>query len=101
MINKVDLDKLLKSKKISQRTYDKVTIAKQIIERKYNLKNIKNLEINTIFSKIDSLDISQSQKDQIKQEIYTQESSKFRRLREKQTIRDYTSIAIIGRGAFG
>ena len=101
MINKVDLDKLLKSKKISQRTYDKVTIAKQIIERKYNLKNIKNLEINTIFSKIDSLDISQSQKEQIKQEIYTQESSKFRRLREKQTIRDYTSIAIIGRGAFG
>ena len=101
MINKVDLDKLLKSKKISQRTYDKVTIAKQIIERKYNLKNIKNEEINQIFSKINSLDISDSQKEQIKQEIYSQESNKYRKLREKQSIRDYISLAIIGRGAFG
>ena len=101
MINKVDLDKLLKSKKISQSTYDKVTIAKQIIEQKYNLKNIKNTEMNQIFSKIDSLNISQSQKEQIKQEIHSQESAKYRKLREKQSIRDYTSLAIIGRGAFG
>ena len=101
MINKVDLDKLLKSKKISQSTYDKVTIAKQIIEQKYNLKNIKNSEMNQIFSKIDSLNISQSQKEQIKQEIHSQESAKYRKLREKQSIRDYTSLAIIGRGAFG
>ena len=101
MINKVDLDKLLKSKKISQSTYDKVTIAKQIIEQKYNLKNIKNSEMNQIFSKIDSLSISQSQKEQIKQEIHSQESAKYRKLREKQSIRDYTSLAIIGRGAFG
>jgi serine/threonine kinase 38 len=101
MINKVDLDKLLKSKKISQSTYDKVTIAKQIIEQKYNMKNIKNTEMNQIFSKIDSLNISQSQKEQIKQEIHSQESAKYRKLREKQSIRDYTSLAIIGRGAFG
>ena len=101
MINKVDLDKLLKSKKISQSTYDKVTIAKQIIEQKYNMKNIKNSEMNQIFSKIDSLNISQSQKEQIKQEIHSQESAKYRKLREKQSIRDYTSLAIIGRGAFG
>ena len=101
MINKVDLDKLLKSKKISQSTYDKVIIAKQIIEQKYNMKNIKNSEMNQIFSKIDSLNISQSQKEQIKQEIHSQESAKYRKLREKQSIRDYTSLAIIGRGAFG
>ena len=49
MINKVDLDKLLKSKKISQRTYDKVIIAKQIIEHKYNLKNIKNTGSWSVF----------------------------------------------------
>ena len=101
MINKVDLEKLLKSKKISQRTYDKVTIAKQIIERKYNLKNLKNFEMNTIFSRIDSLDISDTKKEEIKQEILSQETAKYRKLREKQSIRDYTSIAIIGRGAFG
>ena len=101
MINKVDLDKLLKSKKISQRTYDKVVIAKQIIEHKYNLKNIKNAEMNIVFSKIDLLNITPSLKEQIKQEIHSQESSKFRKLREKQSIRDYISLAIIGRGAFG
>ena len=101
MINKVDLDKLLKSKKISQRTYDKVTIAKQIIERKYNLKSLKNHELNTIFSKIDSLNISESKKEEIKQEILAQEAAKHRKLREKQSIRDYISLAIIGRGAFG
>ena len=101
MINKVDLDKLLKYKKISQQTYDKVTIAKQIIERKYNLKTIKNTEMNEIFSKINSLNILPSQKEQIKQEIHSQESAKFRKLREKQSIRDYISLSIIGRGAFG
>ena len=101
MINKVDLEKLLKSKKISQRTFDKVTIAKQIIERKYNLKTIQNEEMNQIFSKLNSLNISESQKEQIKQEIHSQESAKYRKLREKQSIRDYVSLAIIGRGAFG
>ena len=101
MMNKMDLDKLLKAKKISQLTYDKVIIAKQAIERKYNLKNIKNTEINTIFSKINSLNISPMQKEQIKQDIYTQESAKYRKQREKQSIRDYKSLAIIGRGAFG
>ena len=101
MLDRVDLMKLLKSKTISQRTYDKVIIAKQIIERKYNLKNIKNLEMNSIFSKIDSLNVSTQKKDQIRQEILSQEAAKYRKLREKQSIRDYTSLAIIGRGAFG
>ena len=101
MLDRVDLMKLLKSKTISQRTYDKVIIAKQIIERKYNLKNIKNLEMNSIFSKIDSLNVSTQKKEQIRQEILSQEAAKYRKLREKQSIRDYTSLAIIGRGAFG
>ena len=101
MVDRVDLIKLLKSKVISQRTYDKVIIAKQLIERKYNLKNIKNIEMNSIFSKIDSLNISTKKKEQKRQEILSQEAAKYRKLREKQTIRDYNSIAIIGRGAFG
>ena len=101
MIQKDELEKLLKNKKISQRTFDKVTIAKQIIERKYNLQETKYLEWNNIIEKINSLDISESQKDKIKQEIYNQEVTKYRKAREKQTIRDYESLAIIGRGAFG
>ena len=101
MFKKVNLEKLLKDKKISQRTFDKVTIAKQIIERKYNLQGTRYLEWNNIIEKINSLDISNDQKDKIKQEIYNQEVTKYRKAREKQSIRDYESISIIGRGAFG
>ena len=101
MINKLTLEELLKNEKISQRTYDKAKIAKQIIERKYNLKFIKNTEWNYIIEKINSLDLNEDEKDKIKLEIISQESSKSRFFREKQTIRDYESIAIIGRGAFG
>ena len=101
MIPKVSLEKLLKEEQISQRTYDKVTIAKQIIERKYNLQGSKYTEWNNIIDKINSLDISEEQKDKIKQEIYNQEVTKYRKAREKQSIRDYESLSIIGRGAFG
>ena len=101
MINKVSLEELLKEKRISQRTYDKAKIAKQIIERKYNLQDIKSAEWSYIIEKINSLDLSVEEKEKIKQEIFTLESSKYRFHREKQTIRDYESITIIGRGAFG
>ena len=42
----VALEQLLKEHKISQRTYDKVIVAKKYIERRYNLKTVKNLEWN-------------------------------------------------------
>ncbi len=101
MIQRANLEKLLKEKRISQRTFDKVTIAKQIIERKYNLQGMKYAEWNNIIDKINSLDISNEHKDKIKQEIYNQEVTKYRKAREKQSIRDYESLSIIGRGAFG
>ena len=101
MINKLSLEELLKKEKISQRTYDKAKIAKQIIERKYNLQFIKNTEWNYIIEKINSLDLNEEEKEKIKQEIISQESSRYRFFREKQTIRNYESISIIGRGAFG
>ena len=101
MINRVSLEELLKEKRISQRTYDKAKIAKQLIERKYNLKDIKSAEWGVILEKINSLDLSEKEKEKIKKEIFTQESSKYRFFREKQIIRDYESITIIGRGAFG
>ena len=95
------LEKLLKKKKITQNTYDKVTIAKKYIERKYNLKTYKNQQWKNLLEKIDSLDLSESKKNKIKKEIFNQELQKLRKNREKQTIRDYESLAIIGRGAFG
>ena len=94
MIHSVSLEKLLKQKKISQRTFDKVTIAKQIIERKYNFKGQKNNEWNGIIEKINTLDISESEKEQIKQKIFNQEVIKYRKARERQSIRDYESLAI-------
>jgi serine/threonine kinase 38 len=94
------LEQLLKEHKISQRTYDKVIVAKKYIERRYNLKTVKNLEWNEIINRIDSLTICDKEKQKIKKEIYKQEMIKSRKSREKQSIRDYESLAIIGRGAF-
>ena len=101
MEKEISLKQLLKEHKISQRTYDKVIVAKKYIERRYNLKTIKNLEWNEIINKIDSLKICDKEKQKIKKEIYKQEMIKSRKSREKQSIHDYESIAIIGRGAFG
>ena len=101
MKQEIPLEQLLKEHKISQRTYDKVIIAKNYIERKYNLKTAKNMEWNEIINQINSLQICPEEKQKVKQEIYKREMVKFRKAREKQTIRDYESIAIIGRGAFG
>ena len=100
-LENVSLDQLLKNGKISQRTFDKTTIAKTYIERKYNLKNTKNMEWNEIMQKIDSLKVSDAQKEKIKAEMNERLFSKFRRQREKLTIRNYESLSIIGRGAFG
>ena len=38
------LDQLLNENIISQRTYDKVIVAKNYIERRYNLQTAKNME---------------------------------------------------------
>ena len=101
MEQKIPLEQLLKEHKITQRTYDKVIVAKNYIERKYNLQAAKNMEWNEIMNNINSLQICSEEKQKIKKEIYNQEVAKFRKAREKQSIRDYESIAIIGRGAFG
>ena len=101
MNKEIPLEQLLKEHKISQRTFDKVKVAKQYIEHKYNLQTAKNLEWNEIINRINSLDICEKEKQKIKKELYKQEMIKSRKSREKQSIQDYESIAIIGRGAFG
>ena len=95
------LDTLLKSKKISQRTYDRVKVAKEYIENKYNLKSVISTKWSNVIQKIKNLNINESQKQQIIDEINQIESQKSRKIREKQTIREYESLKIIGRGAFG
>ena len=100
-MQEIPLEQLLKEHIISQRTYDKVIVAKNYIERRYNLQTAKNKEWNEILEHINLLQICPEEKQKIKKEIYNQEVIKYRKAREKQTIRDYESLAIIGRGAFG
>ena len=96
-----NLDELLKKHKISQRTYDRVTVAKEYIEQKYNLKSIINTKWNEVLQKINNLNINGEDKNRIINEINSQVCQKFRKNREKQSIHEYESISIIGRGAFG
>ena len=95
------LEQLLQENKISQRTYDKVILSKQYIERKYNLKSKKNIELQNFLSELNSHNINQSQINDIKNEIFLNQKEKYRKMREKQSIREYESLSIIGRGAFG
>ena len=98
---KPTLEMLLKSKKISQRTYDRVKVAKEYIENKYNLKSVLSTKWSNILQKIQNLNINETQKLKIINEINEIEIQKSRKIREKQTIREYESLQIIGRGAFG
>ena len=101
MMTTKTLEQLLKENKISQRTYDKVVLSKQYIERKYNFKSQKNLELKNFFSELNLSKVSQSKLDNIKKELYEKQTINYRKLREKQSIREYESLSIIGRGAFG
>ena len=101
MFKQLPLETLLKNKKINQRTYDKVKIGKEYLEKKYNLIHSKSNEINEIIAKINSLDISNDEKQKMLSDLGHAESEELRKNRIKQTIRDYESIKIIGRGAFG
>ena len=95
------LEILLQQKKISQTTYDKALSAKKYIERKYNLIKLKTIENDVIEEKINSSNISLENKNEIKKEIRNKEKLHLQKKREKLTIFDYESLAIIGRGAFG
>lgn len=101
MMTTKTLEQLLKENKISQRTYDKVILSKQYIERKYNLKSQNNMELKNFFSQLNLYNVNQSKLNIIKKEIYEKQTENYRKLREKQSIREYESLSIIGRGAFG
>jgi len=50
---------------------------------------------------MDELNCTETEKQKIKSEFFHKESEFLREKRKKKTIREYDSIAIIGRGAFG
>ena len=98
MFKQILLESLLK--KICQRTYYKVKIAKEYIERKYNLKSSKSKELNALVKKIFCFSSFEISKEFMLSKFRHEEPKKNRR---KQTIWDYIIIKIfllIGRGAF-
>ena len=58
MDQKPSLEILLKQKKISQKTYDRVKVAKEYIENKYNLKSVLTTKWSNILPKIQNLNIN-------------------------------------------
>lgn len=100
-VSKESIESLVKKKKISQLTYLRVMNAKKYIERKYNMKKIKNLQNVIINQKIQNSNLSTPQKEEIKNALVEKETLRLRKLREKYTIYDYEHISIIGKGAFG
>ena len=99
--NNLPLETLLEKKNINQFTYEKVILAKKYIERKYNLIKIRKIENEVIKEKLNNTNIPKEKKEEILNEIEKKEKNRLKKIREKLTIFDYESLAIIGRGAFG
>lgn len=87
------------------KTYERVKIAKSYIEKKYKLKKQdeeeKKQEWQQIISKLEESNFSKIEKDIIKQNLLKYEGENLRNARKKNSIYQFESLAIIGRGAFG
>ena len=99
------LEEVLDQNKINQQTYDRVKIAKEYIEKKYKSKknqwNEKQIEWETFNNKIEELELCDIEVNKIKKEILKKDAVDLRVLRTKQSILNYKSLSIIGKGAFG
>ena len=90
---------------VNAETRAKVEIAKKYIEQKYQ----KNFEeerrrkqyYDEIIAKMQNLELNENEREIIQNELIQNEVNYLRERRKKETIVDYESLAIIGRGAFG
>jgi len=87
------------------KTYERVKIAKSYIEKKYKLKKAdeesKKKEWNTIMKKLENYNLSNDELDKFKETLLKHEAEFIRVGRQKNSIYQFESISIIGRGAFG
>ena len=97
----ISLEELLSQHIIDYITYERVLSAKKFIERKYNKIKLKNIEHEVAIEKIKMSDLSETQKNEIFLEINKKELNDIKIRRKKLTIREYESLNIIGKGAFG
>ena len=101
----ITIQDLIKQGKITNKTLERVTIAKSYIEKKYSIKKIKEeikkKDWDLINSKLNNLNLSESQKEELKKNFLHQEAEQLRQQRKKMTIYEFIPLTIIGRGAFG
>jgi len=90
---------------VSQATKEKAEQAKAYIERKYSKlkqeEEEKRENWELLQKKMDDLKLGPSEQELIKRDIMHKESERLRLKRKKISVRDFESIAVIGRGAFG
>ncbi|CAD8081495.1 unnamed protein product [Paramecium primaurelia] len=91
--------------KISNKTKDRVNACKAYIERKYKMFITQEKEKIQDWQQLElilkSLNFTPIEQELIKKEIQHKEAMRLRKKRQKITVEDYESLAIIGRGAFG
>jgi len=100
-LNNLSLEELLSQGKISNETYQKVISAKKYIERKYKMIKLKNIETNILKDKLNQSGLPESKRLEIVNEINQNELKNIKKKLEKMSAKNYQSLAVIGRGAFG
>ena len=87
------------------KTYERVKIAKSYIEKKYKIKKsdeeMKKKEWEEIYKKLEVFSLTPEENERFKEILLKQEAEYIRESRQKNSIYQFDSLAIIGRGAFG
>ena len=104
--NPPSIEQLYKEGKISSLTLERVKIAKSYLERKYDMKKIKEKKKKKEWDMIDNYlnnqnRLSINDKLEIKESIKKKEIEFLRKSRQKLSIFQFEPINIIGKGAFG
>ena len=104
--NPPSIEQLYKEGKISSLTLERVKIAKSYLERKYDMKKIKEEKKKKEWDMIDNYlnnqnRLSINDKLEIKESIKKKEIEFLRKSRQKLSIFQFEPINIIGKGAFG
>lgn len=102
---KTDLQQMVNDGKISHTTHNRVLIAKNYIEKKYHMKKQeeqdKKKDWDLFNDKLDELNLTNEEKELIRKDVLHKEGEFLRLTRRKISIKEFESIDIIGRGAFG
>lgn len=96
---------IVKGLSMSKDTIERTNIAKKFIENRYE-KFIEEEKLrienwSKLNDKMKELNLNEMEKDLIRNDILKEESKEMREKRSKISIKDFESLKIIGRGAYG